>query len=375
MYCLNPYDTEPIFLVDEQIGYDKECPENKYIDGSDFSRELLDMDSQGKKRIQIWICSFGGNVDDALKIYSAMMKTKTKVDTYNTGVACSSAAILFQGGRKRIMMDFAKLMFHQVSGGGTEGQKAITDSLITIICARSGKAYEDVAQMMSRETWIGAEEALELGLCDEIEYSSELNKPRLSGEIKAMYSQGLVYTNNALKIKTSKMKSIANKLGLKDDASEEEMMNALTTLLNGRVLSNTGDEQMTNKLSEQLTEMVNKALAPVLETNTALQTELKNIKDASELAKAETTSVQATALVNKYINKIGGTAVKEDVKNSWIDKAKADLKGTETLLESIPVNVIAPDFTNAGNPDTIVVPYTAEMINMGLTNAQRNKFK
>lgn len=368
MYCLNPNDSEPIFLIDEQIGYDSECPDNAYIDGSAFARELLEMDSEGKKRIQIWICSFGGNVDDALKIYSAMLKTKTKVDTYCTGIACSSAAILFQGGRKRIMLDFAKQMFHAVSGGGSEGQKAITDSLITIICARSGKTYEDVAQMMSIETWIGAEEALELGLCDEIEYSTELNQPRLTGEIKAMHSQGMAYTNNALKNKTSKMKSIANKLGLKDDASEEEMMNAISELMNGRILTNTGDEQM---MMNKLSELVNNAIAPILESNTSLQNELKTIKDSSQLAASEVVLTNATALVNKYINKIGGSSVKEDVKNSWIEKAKADLKGTETLLESIPVNVVAPDFTNIADPASIVVPYTAEMINMGLTNSQR----
>jgi ATP-dependent Clp protease protease subunit len=60
-----------------------------------------------KKRIQVWINSPGGDVDDGYNIYNAMLKTKTKVDTHCYGMAASMAGAIFQAGHRRTMADYA----------------------------------------------------------------------------------------------------------------------------------------------------------------------------------------------------------------------------------------------------------------------------
>jgi ATP-dependent protease ClpP protease subunit len=55
--------------------------------GDLFQAELLALDQMEKKRIQVWINSPGGSVMDGYNMYNAMLKTKTKVDTYCVGIA------------------------------------------------------------------------------------------------------------------------------------------------------------------------------------------------------------------------------------------------------------------------------------------------
>src|ERR1035437_2216615 len=112
-YCINPESDEPIFLIDCQIGKDDENPETPYCDGQAFVRELLYMDGEGKKKIWVWINSPGGNVVDGGAIYGAILKTKTPINTFCYYEAASIAGVIFQAGKKRVMLETAKLMYHE----------------------------------------------------------------------------------------------------------------------------------------------------------------------------------------------------------------------------------------------------------------------
>ena len=86
-YTIDIDSDEPIMLINKHIGFDLD--EGQGIDGSLFQEELLKLDSLGKKRIQVWINSPGGVVMDGYNIFNAILKSKTKVDTYNVGIAAS----------------------------------------------------------------------------------------------------------------------------------------------------------------------------------------------------------------------------------------------------------------------------------------------
>ncbi len=90
IYTIDVESDEPIMLINKHIGNDDQLGQG--IDGSIFQAELLRLDTMGKKRIQVWISSEGGIVMDGYKIYNAILKSKTKVDTYNVGI-CASIAI------------------------------------------------------------------------------------------------------------------------------------------------------------------------------------------------------------------------------------------------------------------------------------------
>jgi len=105
IYCIDQNSDEPIMLINTHIGFDE--ADGMGIDGALFQKELLFLDTLGKKRIQVWINCVGGIVMDGYNIGSAILKTKTPVDTYNVGIAASIAGVLFMCGRNRVMMDYA----------------------------------------------------------------------------------------------------------------------------------------------------------------------------------------------------------------------------------------------------------------------------
>jgi ATP-dependent Clp protease protease subunit len=237
LYCRNPESDEPIFNLDKQIGLNDKKPGEPYIDGDEFARELLEMDSRGKKRIEIRINSEGGNVKQGMSIYGAILNTKTKVDTFCVGVAYSMAGVIFQAGKKRKMMDYAQLMYHNAYDPKDKKAKKdsvtdlINDSLNIMISKRSWKDEEAVRKMMDNETFIGAKDALECDLCDEVMESDELNKPRMTNDTEANWKASLEYVNKFLPIKTDNMTKEAKlALGLSETATDAEALAAINKM-------------------------------------------------------------------------------------------------------------------------------------------------
>ena len=174
IYCIDLTVDEPIMLLNTHIGMDD--TDGQGINGSLFQQELLQLDTLGKKRIQIWINSPGGVVTDGYNIYNAILKSNTPVDTYCVGCAASIAGVIFQAGRKRIMADYSWLMYHNPFGSENSNIiNTMKTSIVTMIERRCGMDEEAVNKMMNRETFKTAPEALEMKLCDSIESSVKLN--------------------------------------------------------------------------------------------------------------------------------------------------------------------------------------------------------
>ena len=75
-YCVNPNDEEPIMLINKHIGFDE--AKGQGIIGSEFQKELLFLDSLGKKRIKIYMSTLGGSVLEGQLIYNSILKSVTK---------------------------------------------------------------------------------------------------------------------------------------------------------------------------------------------------------------------------------------------------------------------------------------------------------
>jgi ATP-dependent protease ClpP protease subunit len=373
MYTLDPNAPEPIMLLDEMIGADSDFPNDPYIDGSLFAKELLMLDSMGKKVINIWIASGGGSVIDGMKIYNAILQTKAKVNTHII-FAGSISAVISQAGRERTMADFGKLMFHNPSGGDEKGLNAIKDSIITMVEKRSKMSYSDISKMMNRTTWIGSDEALMLGLCDTIESSDSLNKPKLfGGDVAEMVNVAKMYVNNALKpIKNNMNAEVTKALGLSEDATTEEVVKAIAELKSTEVETETTTEVETETAPASESETItittdNDTISALNEMVNTLKAELEAIKNSTKVAEENATKTKAIELVNKYTNKLGN--VTEEVKTSWVNKAIANYNETETMLEALPLNFKAPSVENVTNKATEVeVPTTALYLSAKLKN-------
>ncbi|PFH61729.1 hypothetical protein XA68_16450 [Ophiocordyceps unilateralis] len=139
------------------------------------------------KPIIMYINSPGGSVSSGMAIYDTMMYIKSPVSTVCVGGAASMASILLAGGEagKRYALPNSSIMVHQPSGG-RQGQ--VTDLLIyanqiqrvrdqsnKIMQYHLNKAkgydkysIEDINDMMERDRYMNADEAVEAGIIDEV---------------------------------------------------------------------------------------------------------------------------------------------------------------------------------------------------------------
>ena len=322
IYCIDETLDEPIMLINSHIGFDD--VDGMGIDGTIFQKELLYLDTLGKKRIQVWINSIGGVVIDGYSIGSTILKTKTPVDTYNVGMAASIAGAIFMCGRNRVMMDFAQFMMHPVSGAmDKKSAKSFEDSISTLLSAKSNMTQEEVSELMAEITWLNAEQCLEKGICTEIEKTANVNKKRLStANIDNFLREANLITNKFLKTKNKKsMLKVTNKLGLNDDANEESILKAIQEIENKAM---TAKEKMKAEMD---------ALKEKMDADNKAFDELKAKFDAT---KEDNCKNMVTGFAT-----LGKIANDEAIINKWTALASNDFDGTKELLESLPVNKVA----------------------------------
>jgi ATP-dependent Clp protease protease subunit len=379
-YCIDPTADEPIMLIDSVIGIDPETGAG--IDGSIFSRELLHLDTLGKKKIQVWINSPGGFVTEGYSIYSAILKTKTPVDTYCVGCAASIAGVIFQAGRKRIMADFSWLMYHNPFGGDDKSLEVMKESIVKMIEQRCEMTDEEVIDMMNRDTYILADEALKMKLCDEVTPSINENTKYL----KKISNQALFHAecNKVLnsiitteKTNTMEFAKVCMKLGLNDAAKEDQVLAAIESIENRAKKAEKQAEDAKKKLKEdddtidELTKALEKAKKEYEDCKAKLDAIKKDKKSFEEKAEED----KAKELVENMA-KIGRIKNEELVKLDWLNTAKlVGYDKAKEILEKLPLNIKASVITNLepqgirGITDLNALPTTA----VGLTVKNRLK--
>ena len=139
----------------------------------------LDVDT-----INVYINSYGGEVAEALAIYSALKRHSASVHTFCDGFACSAATIIFCAGDVRTMGSIAVMMIHNCMSylgyaNSEEMRKAAEDndkinqSSIEAYKKVSNLSEDRIKELMSAETWLTAQECLDYGFATEIADAEE----------------------------------------------------------------------------------------------------------------------------------------------------------------------------------------------------------
>jgi len=348
LYAKNIESNEPIMLLNKHIGMDSE--DGMGIDGSIFQEELLALDQMGKKRIQVWINSVGGSVMDGYNICNAILKSNTRVDTYCVGMAASIAAVIFQTGRKRIMADYSILMYHNPYSESENGDKttdspllqSMKDSLNKIISQRSGMNEVEVTQMLDRTSFIQADEAMKLGLCDEVEETETMNTKNLpKNDLKIFYAEADKVLNKII-FNNNKMIKVTNKLSLPEDANEDSIVKAINEMVEEATAISKNAKDDLEKMKTQMEDLEN-------QLNTA-KTAFEKAQAELDSEKAKAEKIEDSIKEEKAKNLISENVKAGKIKNEsaaiteWIEKAKADMKGVQAMLDSIPTNKTAEKF-------------------------------
>jgi len=343
MYCIDQNSDEPILTLFDQIGHDDEHPEQPYVDGNDFAKELLYLDTLGKKRIQIYINSEGGSVKQGFSIISAILNTKTPIDTFVVGIAFSIAGIISLMGRKREAMDYASLMFHNPynsDGSEDKGLEIFRKSLITAISSRTGLNESEVEKIMSETTFYTASEAEKKGLLTVIP-SDSVNKPRSLKKEDIQNFAKTVLNKLIDKPKKESMKVIAKALNLNPEASEEAILSAFNAIKNK---------------ADELEEIKNK-LAKAEEECTHLRDKIAKMEEEGKAKEKLEEECKAKAQAEEAKNKFSADAkakIEEAGKSRRLDvkaiagyvalaKDETSLKTVMETIEAFPIVIKSPE--------------------------------
>ncbi len=155
----------------------------------------------------VTINSDGGEIFAASEIYEALRSYAGNLKIKVVGLAASAASIVACAGYSEIAPT-AMLMIHNVSSGAhgdyhvmdkeSEVLQQANKAIASAYVKKTGKPRQEILDIMDKETWITAEEAVEMGLIDKI---SEATVHKL---VAAAYGSGLLSRAVIEKMKNQK---------------------------------------------------------------------------------------------------------------------------------------------------------------------------
>lgn len=145
------------------------------------------LDAAPNERAEIYINSPGGHVFSGSEIYDALRAHPGGVRLHVTGHAASAASVIMCAGPCDVSPT-ALVMIHNVSGGAQGDYHAMdaasgllqkaNRAISAAYQLKTGKTEAELLEMMDRETWMTAQEAVEVGFADEI--TKPVNPARLT---------------------------------------------------------------------------------------------------------------------------------------------------------------------------------------------------
>ncbi len=176
--------------------------------------------------ITVEINSPGGHVDAGSEIYTALKRYPGHVTVEIVGLAASAASVIAMAGDEVKISPTAEIMIHNawMTTSGDKKDKAkdakvlssTDEGLVNAYAIRTGKSREELLKLMDEETWMNAQEAVELGFADEIMFTGTRrlvasNQMKLTPEM-IVKIQGLMAKETVETPEEPKQKSFLDKL-------------------------------------------------------------------------------------------------------------------------------------------------------------------
>lgn len=144
-----------------------------------------DLDALGDiSELRIYINSGGGDVFAGQAIHSMLKRHSATKTVYIDGLAASIASVIAMAGDKIIMPKNAMMMIHKcwtIALGNADDMRKMADdmdkideSIIAAYVEKTGMETDDIIELMTDETWMTAQDALDYGFADEIEESKQV---------------------------------------------------------------------------------------------------------------------------------------------------------------------------------------------------------
>ncbi|GAA6622738.1 ClpP family protease [Scytonema sp. NUACC26] len=126
------------------------------------------------KNITLYLCSDGGRVTSALRMYDILNQSSLNVTVVCEGYVASSGTIVMLGAKRRLCTAHTNFLIHPISSGndGTlaylKSNIKFLDTLDDIVCSIYNKHTFITRTMIDVETFLTAEQAKQYALIDEV---------------------------------------------------------------------------------------------------------------------------------------------------------------------------------------------------------------
>jgi ATP-dependent Clp protease protease subunit len=142
------------------------------------------LDEAKGEDIEISINSGGGDVYSGAEIYTALREYKGNVTGKIVGIAASAASVIGMGCKTLKMSPAGQFMIHKasitVSGNDNKMEHAAEvlqshdQSICNVYSLKTGMSQDDLLDLMDKETYFNAQQALKHGFIDEIMFDDDL---------------------------------------------------------------------------------------------------------------------------------------------------------------------------------------------------------
>jgi ATP-dependent protease ClpP protease subunit len=324
--------------IDEEIG-------SFGVNAKDFIEEVQ---SNGSKNIELTINSGGGSVFEAFAIYDYLKTSNLNVNVKIVGVAASAASVLaLAGDTLPTMTENSVIMIHNawmpvISMQGMNSDEirdyqeelekdarlmdALNLKIAKIYSNATGLDLERVQKMMSDETWIFSEEALELGFVSEVKEGKKI----------AAFASAKDLAKMGYKNTPSNYVNQLNNVNMSE--KNESILDKLKALI-----SNEGAKEVSKEIAEPKDALDIDALKA--ELSASIKAELS---EELELVKAEKLELEAKLEAEKA--EVLAKADEVELAKKEVEKVKASRDVSEAkadVTEEIKKEVIVDELGSA----------------------------
>jgi ATP-dependent protease ClpP protease subunit len=183
----------PVLSIFDEIGF-------WGVQAKDF---LAQLSTLAGDKLDVEISSPGGDVFAAVAMYNGLRASGKEITTKVMGVAASAASLVFMAGDNRVMPKNTHLMVHNpwsfAAGNAAELRDTadFLDKIGTTVrgtyAARSGMTDEAVTELLTKDTWLTADEALANGMATQVidevkaQASFDMDRADLPEAVRAVY--------------------------------------------------------------------------------------------------------------------------------------------------------------------------------------------
>lgn len=221
-----------------------------------YCRNIIDRNKG--RHINVRISSFGGSLDDALDI-AARLNEHGDATVYLYAYCASAATIIALGGKETIIDENAFYLIHKVMNwvdvwgslnadqmaeaiAELEANKRENDKMDLVLARmyakKCGKPVDEILDILKAGDWLTAQEAYDLGFCDQVGKGLSYDKPTLENKLNAFglplpirsnEKRGLLHSVKQLIIKTMKKDFLNLNALLNVEGFDEEKDNIVLT--------------------------------------------------------------------------------------------------------------------------------------------------